>query len=522
VCQHGEVQRRRTVIRAIAAAALAACLGILTATALAPRGLRANAAAATTGSTATTTTTTTVSAAVGASQAGTPMPSGFVGVSIEFNALHQYTGRDASKVNPILVGLLRALAPGQSPVIRIGGNSEDQTWWPVRGTIPPSGIHYTLTPDWLAGAHALAAALNARMIPGINLAADRPALAASEARAIVQGIGRRYIDSLEIGNEPDVYSVFPWFTGRKGLTYYARPRDYDVSLYAQDFSRWAGMLPNLPLAGPAFAELTWLSGLSQFIASEPRLNVVTIHRYPLRACVTDPIAPGFPTIPALLSDNSSYALAQSLAPYVTVAHNAGRPFRVGEMNSAACRGRKGVSNTFASALWVLDTLFNFASIGVDGVNLHTLPNAAYELFSFSNSHSRWRAFVHPEYYGMLLFAQAFPPGAQLLPVTAPAGPVKVWATKASTGRVRVVLINKSTTNPATVQLSVPDSGGRASLEWMRAPNVSSVSGVTLGGRGFGTSAPSGTLASMKTSPITATAGTYTITLPAASAVMLTQ
>ena len=132
-----------------------------------------------------------------------------MGVSIEFNALHDYTGRDSGKVNPILVGLLRGLAPGQSPVIRIGGNSEDQTWWPVAGTIPPGGVRYTLTPDWLAGAHALAAALNARMIPGINLAADRPGLAGSEARALVQGIGRRYIDSLEIGNEPDVYSVFP-------------------------------------------------------------------------------------------------------------------------------------------------------------------------------------------------------------------------------------------------------------------------------------------------------------------------
>ena len=41
--------------------------------------------------------------------------------------------------------------------------------------------------------------------------------------------------------------------------------------------------------------------------------------------------------------------------------------------------------------------------------------------------------MHPEYYGLLMFAQAFPPGARLLPVSAPAGPVKVWATEAPTG-----------------------------------------------------------------------------------------
>jgi hypothetical protein len=450
------------------------------------------------------------------------MPPGYVGVSIEFNALHQYTGRDSRNLNPILVGLLRGLAPAQSPVIRIGGNSADRTWWPMQNTISPGGVRYTLTPDWLAAAHTLAAALNARMIPGVNLAADRPALAAAEARALVQGIGRRYIDSIEIGNEPDLYSLFPWLTGRKGLSYYARPRDYNAGLFTQDFSRWGGMMPNLPLAGPAFAELTWLSGLAQFISNEPGLHEVTVHRYPLRACVRDPIAPGFPTIPALLSDNSSHAMAQSLASYVQIAHDAGRLFRVGEMNSAACTGRRGVSNTFAAALWVLDTLFNFAQIGVDGVNVHTLPHAAYELFSFSQTHGRWRAFVHPEYYGMLLFAQAFPPGAELLPVSAPAGPVKVWATRAGTGRIRVVLINKSTTNPASVSLGVPDAGGRASLEWLRAPAVSATSGMTLGGRGFGTSAASGALGSMRRVPITATAGSYTIRLPAASAVMLTQ
>ena len=72
---------------------------------------------------------------------------------------------------------------------------------------------------------------------------------------------------------------------------------------------------------------------------------------------------------------------------------------------------------------MLDTLFNLASVGVDGVNVHSLPGAAYELFTFSRRTSTgWQAFVHPDYYGMLMFAQAFPAGAQLLPVDAPGRP----------------------------------------------------------------------------------------------------
>ena len=70
------------------------------------------------------------------------MPPGFVGVSFEYRAVHQYTGRDPRAINPVLVSLLQGLAPGQSPVIRIGGNSTDDTWWPIKGMIPQGGIYY--------------------------------------------------------------------------------------------------------------------------------------------------------------------------------------------------------------------------------------------------------------------------------------------------------------------------------------------------------------------------------------------
>lgn len=463
----------------------------------------------------------TVQASVAPTPSGQVMAPGFVGVSMEYQAVHAYTGSNPRAVNPTLINLLRALAPGQQPVLRIGGNSTDQTWWPLRGQLAPPGIRYALTPGWMQTTQALAAALKARLILGINLAAGRPALAAEEARALVQGLGRRYIDALEIGNEPDVYNQFPWYTGH-GLSYYARPEDYDLSLYTQDFTRWGAAMPSLPLAGPAFAELTWLDGLGQLITAEPQLKLITVHRYPLRGCINNPITPGYASIGTLLSDDSSSGMAQALASYVGVAHSFHLPFRVAEMNSASCSGRWGVSNTFAASLWAVDTLFNLAAVGVDGVNLHTLPGAPYELFSFQQTAHGWRAFVHPEYYGLVLFAQAFPPGARLLPVTEPAGPVKIWATLSSTSRTRVVIINKSTTDSATVTVAVPNSGGSASLEWLRAPSASSTTGVTLGAQSLGHWTRTGVLGKPKTTPTRAVSGSYTITLPAASAVLLTQ
>jgi hypothetical protein len=463
---------------------------------------------------------------VAATVAGTPtgqaMSSGFLGLSLEYRALHVYTGRNPEAVDPVLIQLLRNLAPGQTPIERIGGNSADATWWPIRGVLPPGGVTYALTKGWLRMTRAFAATLGAKLIMGVNLAGGRPAIAAAEARAILEGIGSRYLDAFEIGNEPDLYSNAIWYADRRGRAFFARPATYDFNAYLQEIARWRAALPPVTLVGPALASLTWLGGLDQFLAAEPGTPMVTVHRYALRACPTAPTSPLFASLPNLLSDRASSGLASGVAPYVAAAHARGVQFRLDELNSVSCSGRRGVSDTFASALWMLDTLFNMASVGVDGVNVHSLPGARYELFTISHPRGRWRAFVHPDYYGMLMFAQAFPPGAQLLPVTAASGPVKIWATRSSTGQTRVVIINKDEVNSQTVQVTVPGAGGAASLEWLRASSIVATNGVTLGSQSFGTGTLTGALAPPVTEPVTATSGTYTIELPAASAVLLTQ
>ena len=82
-----------------------------------------------------------VYATVGSEPAGQTMAPGFVGLSLEYKAVRAYTGSNPNAINPVLVQLLRQLAPGQAPVLRIGGDSTDATWWPVRGVIPPGGSH---------------------------------------------------------------------------------------------------------------------------------------------------------------------------------------------------------------------------------------------------------------------------------------------------------------------------------------------------------------------------------------------
>lgn len=461
----------------------------------------------------------TVYATVGGSAAGSPLPPGFLGMSLEYTALEAYTGGPAP--DPVFVQLLRNL--GQPLVLRIGGNSTDATWWPVPGMRRPAGVSYTLTPRWLSSARALAETVHAKLILGINLAATRPRLAAAEAGALLGGVGAQNVAALELGNEPDVYAVFPRYFKRHRPVF-ARPAGYGLNAFIRQAARFSAALPSVPLAGPATAKLPWLAGVPALLRAEPRLRLVTVHRYAVQGCSNDPASPGYPSIPNLLSDRSSAGLAAALRPDVALAHARGLPFRVDELNSAAlagCLGRPGVSNTFASSLWVLDTLFDLAAIGVDGVNIHSLPGAAYEPFTFTRTPGgQWQAFVRPDYYGMLMFAQAFPPGARLVQVQAPGGPVKVWATRGPDAHTRVALINKDS-RPHRVELQLP-APGPASLERLEAPAAAATAGVTLGGQTFGAETATGALAPPQLERVPSLLGSYSIQLPPMSAALLTQ
>jgi hypothetical protein len=262
--------------------------------------------------------------------------------------------------------------------------------------------------------------------------------------------------------------------------------------------------------------------LGRFLDSERGIRLVTFHRYPLRRCNQSASSPLYGSIPNLLSDFASSGLALPLGRFAAVARAHGLSFRVDELNSVSCHGKPGISNSFASALWALDTLFNFAHEGVDGVNIHTFPGAAYQLFAFSQAGGRWFADVEPEYYGLLMFAQAAPPGSRLLSVAAPPGPLKEWATRAPDGTTRVVLINEGTARARTVVVQPPQPAGIASVEWLRAPSAEATSGVSIGGQSFGSASATGVLEGhQRLTYLAPSAGQFTATIPPASAATVT-
>jgi hypothetical protein len=462
-----------------------------------------------------------------------PLADDFLGLALEYNTIPEWSGTGAGGVNEPLVGLMRGLDPVGRPLVRIGGQSSDRSWWPVTGLARPLGVTYDLNSAWTAAARTFARTLDARLMLGLNLEANRTRIPAQEGRRLLAGIGSRYVSSFALGNEPELYHFTPWYRvvnghpvpwySKTGQRVFARPPTYDPLAFTAEFGRMIGGLPSqVPIAGPETGNPDWMLAFTHFVSPRSRVRTLTFHAYGTSACNHDPTSPGYPTIPHLLSSFASRSLPAGFAGSLALAHHDGASFRLDELGSVTCNGQPGVSNTMASALWAMDALFSLARSGVDGVNLHSYPHSNNGLFDFQRSGGAWQAVVHPLYYGALMFARAAPPGSRLLQVVAPSQEqVRTWATLGSDHQVRVLVINDGVTAGTRVVVHAPTGYGSnaAALQRLSAPNAAATHDVTLGGRQFGTTS-TGVLPSAVPQTVKATSGAYTVALPPSSAALL--
>ena len=477
----------------------------------------------------------TASVSVTPSPISRPIPPGFVGVALEYSSIPAWVGHAGAEPNPVLVQLMRNLTPVGRPVIRIGGLSTDHSWWAVPGMRVPAGVTYTITPAWVQALQELAHDADARLVLGINLEADSSAVARTEAAQFIARIGRRYLAALDIGNEPPLYPSVPWYRVRSGELFpwysnvgtavFGRGLSWSPQAFARDYARILAGLPTFAIAGPDTQRPSWFAAYERFLTARSRVRIVTSHGYGLNNCVTRSATPAYPSISHMLSTYALTDLLAGLTPFVGAAHHFGATFRVDEMGSVTCNGRPGVSDTMASALWAAGALFTVAQEGVDGVNLHSYPHLSNALFDFDHSLDGWTGEVHPLYYGALLFAHAAPAGSRLMQVALD-GPswLHAWATAGPGSARHVLLINDSLTAPASMTVTPPQGDLApkvAQLERLQASSASATDDIHLGGRTFGAATTTGRLRPSVSDPVSVRAGVYRVTLPAASAALLT-
>ena len=378
-----------------------------------------------------------VSASVGSTPTGQAMAPGFVGLSFEYKALHVYTGRDPTAVDPVLVHLLRRLAPG--PVAGAADRRRQRRLRPggrcAAMLRPRAGSGTSLTPGWLRTTKALAAAARRPddhgPQPGQRPArggdAPRPARSCRGSAA-----GTSQASSRQRARPVPRPRLVPRpATARRTTPAAATTRCARCS--SGSSPRWRAALPNLPLAGPAFAELTWLGATGPVPGR--RAPAAAGHRPPLSAARLahrpDLAVLSLDRQPAerLLLQRTGLA---TVAPYVAMAHAAGHPFRVDEMNSAAGSGKWGISNTFASRCGCstrCSTSPASASTGSTSTPCPAPPTSC----SRSPSPGALERVRPPRVLRDADVRPGLPAGRPAAAGQRPRGPVKVWASR-STGR----------------------------------------------------------------------------------------
>jgi hypothetical protein len=446
-----------------------------------------------------------------------PVPRSFLGFSLEYWRLSYFVNRSSE-----LAGVLALVHPtgGGPGLLRIGGDSADHVYWKVA---TPSGfddIHPQV--DLLRRLGSLVRRARLRVILDLNLAAGLPQMAVAWARVARANLPRGSLAAYEIGNEPNLFhrQRFLWLAAPLASPRELRStlRSYGVGNYETDFATYAAALGRqpgrVPVAGPAgpLANRAWITGV---IENDRRwLGMVTAHFYPFARC-QPPGSPRYPTVSRILGGRTATDIVDSVAPAAAAAHRAGLSFHLTEFNSVSCGGRRGVSNTFSTALWAPAALFDLIRAGVDGVNLHVRAAGINAPFVFVPQGIQAR----PLLYGLAAFTQTVGPDARLLRTrlhNQRGLKLSAWSVRIRGDILHVLLTNQGPRG-ARVTLQLP---ARAPLTIRRlmAPAANATTGVTLAGQSINAAARwSGYRVSTS---VSRGARGYSVTLPGYSAALL--
>lgn len=441
---------------------------------------------------------------------GVKIPADFLGFSFEKKLLSIEAFQPN---NAVLINLFTNLGRG---VLRVGANEGDTTFWSGAEMKPPAkqiSLGYslkplTIGPPGVDNLYAFAKKIGWRVIHGLNLGTGDPGMAADES-AYALKVGGPLVLALEIGNEPNLYRSKP---PKVGL----RPAKYNYDQYRKELEGFhqaiLSKLPGAPLAGPTTTR--FCDWLPKFVVDyKQQTALVTSHGYALSGSETNPQSVWFPSVENLLRPQKEKE--DVWRPKLEAAKAAGLPFRLDEYNSCTDGGKRGVSDTFASALWNLDFMLEIAAQGAVGINLHSSFGSRPGYSAFSVRDNRYCA--NPIYYSMLMFHQAAPGRVVAADCQTPAN-FTAHAVLGDDHKLRVVLINKELANTVVASIASGSPCTKATVIRLSAPSALATEGVTLAGSAV---TENGTWSPQPGASVSCVNGRCEVPLPAASAALLT-
>jgi hypothetical protein len=422
----------------------------------------------------------------------------FAGLSYEKGHL---PGGFFSGTNAALVAVFDLLGPS---VLRIGGNSVDETEWQpavdAGGPQPDGGITALITPADVDALAAFAKAAGWKVIYGVDMKRSTPEDAALEAAYAASALGPQ-LYGFEIGNEVDLYTS----------TLLSATWSYDIlrTQWEAFAAQIRASVPGAPLTGPASAANYKTYTVPNASDEASRIELLTQHYYRANGqLATSTLALLLQPDPALVT------MLEALAAAATTNKIPSR-YRIAECNSFYNGGAPGISDAYGTALWAIDYLFTTAEHGASGVNFHGGGDGpGYTPIADSSGAV---VGVRPEFYGMLLFTHAGT--GPILETTASAGGLNftAYAVKQADGSTRVVLVNKDAATTVRTTVDVGHAVTSADVTRLLGPSLGATSGVTLGGAAI---APSGAWSPAAPSTLPVSGNTVTVDVPPASAALV--
>ena len=395
------------------------------------------------------------------------LPPDFMGLSYESAQLANPAF--FAEESTALIGLFREL--GSEGVLRLGGGTSEFTAFTTeepKGPPPFDAVgpdmsknvksETPITPRSLRNLRAFLDATNWRCLYGLNLGRGTAEHAAEEAAAVQQTLGSRLI-AFQLGNEPDAW--------RNRY----RPANWSCADYWKEWSAAHAVVvarvPQAKFAGPDVSnKMAYVTGFAADVKDSALRDVVmlTSHYYAMGPAGAQGV-----TLDKLLSPDPKLARDMEIA--MEAARSAGLPYRMSEGNSCWNGGEPGVSDTLASALWAVDSMLRFASLGCAGVNLHGGGNGYYTPIAGSLAGGFTR---RPEFFGMKLARELV--GATLVQTSLQCGSDRVSAYVARKDRAELLLAINKTSQPLTMRAPMR----KCHAHWLlTGPAIDARDGVTL-------------------------------------------